>query len=58
MKNKDHLIIEADEDIEAPNSGITLLEVVAIHAMMNPNSGNTENELEPEFDWSGKFEDL
>ena len=50
-----NLIVETDSEMVDGSGEVTILELLAIQAMMNPNHEESDEEL---FEWSGKFEDL
>ena len=52
---KENLVVENQASEQEDSSSMTLLEILAIQAMMNPSSAQ---EAEEEFEWSGKLEDL
>jgi hypothetical protein len=49
------LVVETDSEIVEGSNEVTILELLAIQAMMNPTREESDEEL---FEWSGKFEDL
>jgi hypothetical protein len=48
-----NLVVEVETEIAEASGEVTMLELLAIQAMMNPNSEESSEDL---FDWDGKFD--
>jgi hypothetical protein len=53
--SRSNLVVEVDSEIQEGSSEVTILELLAIQAMMNPSHEESDEEL---FEWNGKLEDL